>query len=289
MISVGILGSGNIGVDLAMRVLCDTDLNLVLVAGRRADSAGLSFLNSKVPTSSNGIIGLLDHLEDMDVVFDATSSEAHELHWQLLEPTNRLVIDLTPSNIGMHYVPFVLNPHVTMGEHKLNLSMISCGGQASIPVINAISKTANEVSYIEVSSSIASKSAGIATRENLDDYIHSTESAIMNVVTCKQVKVVLILNPALPEVFMRTTIQVRAKWESEYQVQRGINLAVRQVQTYVPGYRIVDDLEIDGDILSLTVGVEGSGYHLPKYAGNLDIITSAAIAAAKTYLPEIPR
>jgi acetaldehyde dehydrogenase len=270
-----------------MRVLCDSDLNLELVAGRRADSAGLGLLRSKVPTSSSGIIGLLDHLEDIDVVFDATSSEAHELHWQLLEPTNRLVIDLTPSNIGMHCVPFVLNPHVSSGDSKLNLSMISCGGQASIPVIDAISKAAYGISYIEVSSSIASKSAGIATRQNLDDYIHSTESAILNVVPCKQVKVVLILNPALPEVFMRTTIQVRAKWESEYQVRRAIDIAVQQVQTYVPGYRVIDDLEIDGDILSLTVGVEGSGYHLPKYAGNLDIITSAAIAVAKTYLPKI--
>ena len=182
---VAIIGTGNIGIDLAEKILREPALTLVALAGRRANSPGLARFEGRVPTiTSDGIEGLEPHFDEIDVFFDATSADSHREHWETLEKLGKPVIDLTPSRVGAAFVPGVLGRAGQPDKPELNLSMVTCGGQASTPMTAALAKHAKSVQYVEVSSSIAALSAGPATRANLDDYIRATENAAKLRVGC---------------------------------------------------------------------------------------------------------
>lgn len=280
-IKAAILGTGNIGVDLGIKLSKDPRFQLVGVAGRRKDSAGYRRLD---PLSSfatpNGLEGLLGILDATDIIFDATNAEAHRRHWEVLQHLSPKVIDLTPSRIGAPTVPGVLSPE------SQNYSMITCGGQSALPLINAITRHCASVSYVEVSSSIASRSAGPATRINLDDYILATQNAARAVSRAADAKAILILNPVEPPTLMRTTVQMNVQDPSMQSISHAVTNAVESVHTYVPGYELAVPPHLDDGLLTLTVKVTGAGDYLPPWAGNLDIITAAAVATAAESSPD---
>lgn len=284
-IRVAIIGTGNIGTDLCYRMLKDDRFEVVAMVGRRADSPGLQMFEGQVRyIISNGIEGLSPHLEEIDGAFDATSAFDHKLHWDVLAAHDKWMMDLTPSKIGTPVVPVLLDKIVSMSiqsEKSSNYSMITCGGQSSAPVLYAISASASKVTQVEVSSSIAALSAGPATRLNIDQYIESTEGLANLITGCDQAKAILVLNPAEPPVMMRTTVNISVEsCDLELAISRTREI-VKEVQKYVPGYElVVDPYFLTPNTISATVKVTGAGYVLPEYAGNLDIINSAAVETA---------
>jgi acetaldehyde dehydrogenase len=287
-IKVAILGTGNIGADLCERLLGDPEFEVVALVGRRENSPGLQRFVGKVPhIFPQGIDGLLDIVDEIDGVFDATSAFNHKEHWNLLQVRNKWMIDLTPSRIGTPIVPELLGKVSQMQMDRdlvANYSMVTCGGQSSAPLLYAISSHSTGISEVEVSSSIASLSAGPATRKNIDQYIQSTENLVKLITDCSKVKAILVLNPAEPPVMMRTTVQMRVKSchiEATHVEARKI---VTRIQRYVPGYDIVVEPHLrDSDLVSATAKVTGAGYFLPPYAGNLDIINAAAVETARIH------
>jgi len=277
-IKVAIIGTGNIGSDLCARMLKIPEFDVVAFAGRRKDSPGLKMFASDIQyIISNGIEGLLEVADEFDGFFDATSAYDHISHWDILKKLNKWGIDLTPSQVGIPMVPELIGVSDKFKLQKSNVanySMVSCGGQSSAPLVYTMSKHSIGVSEIEVSSSIASKSAGPATRRNIDQYIQSTENLISLISDCKEVKVILVLNPAEPPIMMRTTVQMRVVLE-----------IVNKIKNYVPGYDLVVEPHFaSNNILSGTVKVTGAGYVLPEYAGNLDIINAAAVETARKHV-----
>lgn len=281
---VAILGSGNIGTDLLMKVLRSPLLECRLFIGRSAGSEGLQRARELgVPTSDQSIRAIEENPSVCDLVFDATSARDHLVHWPVLKSLGKKVIDLTPSQIGEMVVPALCAGGFPAGS---NVNLISCGGQASIPMAHAIAGAASTVRYVEVVSSIASKSAGPATRRNLDQYIATTEAGIRRFSGAEAAKVILIVNPAVPPIHMQTTISVLA---DDVDIDRAREL-VRQrldvVRRYVPGYEIVVPPVREADRVVTMVKVTGRGDFLPPYAGNLDIINCAAIAMAEAVASE---
>ena len=287
-IRVAILGTGNIGTDLAERLTKDEGFEVVAFVGRRADSPGLLRMQGRIQhLISNGIDGLSPLLETIDGVFDATSAFDHEEHWSLLEKAGKWAIDLTPSRIGRPIVPELSEFLKTMEisrDFAANYSMVTCGGQSSAPLVYAITSQSEGQCDVEISSSIASLSAGPATRRNLDQYISSTENLANILKPGSSTKALLVLNPAEPPVMMRTTVTVRA---SRFDLEAIRNLTatlVSKIQRYVPGYAVVVEPHfMDENTVSATVKVTGEGFYLPEYAGNLDIINAAAVETARRH------
>lgn len=284
-IRVAIIGTGNIGTDLCFRMLRDSRFEVVALVGRRAESPGIQMFQGQVRhLISNGIEGLLPLLEEIDGVFDATSAFDHKSHWEILNKANKWVIDLTPSKIGYPMVPVLIGKIATMSlvePFSTNYSMVTCGGQSSAPILFAVASAMKSISEVEVSSSIAALSAGPATRLNLDQYIESTEGLISLISGSTNVKAILVLNPADPPVMMRTTINISAETCDLELARSNCWEIVRQVQEYVPGYELVVEPFLQSpNTISATVKVTGAGYVLPEYAGNLDIINSAAVEIA---------
>lgn len=277
-----IIGTGNIGIDLAEKILREDGLELVAMAGRRADSPGLIRFEGKVPhLTSGGIDGLAPYFDEIDIFFDATSAMSHREHWATLESLGKPVVDLTPSDIGAAVVPGVLSHANEPSKPEFNISMVTCGGQASTPMVAALAHHAESVDYIEVSSSIASLSAGPATRDNIDHYIMSTQHAARLASGAKEAKAILVLNPVEPPTIMRTTVHLKGTLGDLTGLDETVRAAVDEVRTYVPGFRLlVPPVRYSTDVLTVTVGVEGAGDYLPPYAGNLDIITAAAVRTA---------
>jgi acetaldehyde dehydrogenase len=213
-IKVAIIGTGNIGTDLCARILKNSAFEVVALVGRRANSPGLMLFKDDIKyTISNGITGLLEVSSEFEGFFDATSAFDHEKHWEILKPLNKWAIDLTPSQVGVPMVPELIGvskKFTILNSLIANYSMVTCGGQSSAPIIYAITKHSKQILEIEVSSSISSKSAGPATRLNIDQYIESTENLIGIISNCKNVKAILVLNPSEPPVMMRTTVHVKA-------------------------------------------------------------------------------
>lgn len=291
-IRTAIIGSGNIGTDLCERLIMDRDFQVSAFIGRRTDSSGLQRLTGKVPTLSEGSTSLKECLEDLDCIFDATSANDHKELWtNLLANSGKLVIDLTPSQIGIPIVPVLVGKIESMNLKDistLNLSMVTCGGQSSAPVVYAIARHCSNVLEVEVSSSIASLSAGPATRRNLDQYIKSTEELSTLLTGCQNAKAILVLNPADPPILMRTTVHVRAESFNIGDVIQEVNYFVKEVQKYVPGYEVaVAPHAIEPTVVSATVKVKGAGHFLPEYSGNLDIINAAAVESARRYFYEL--
>jgi len=236
-----------------------------------------------VPCSDKSIAYIQEHADDIDLVFDATSAKDHAIHAPILKGLGIRVIDLTPAKIGPMCIPAV-NLDASLGSDNLN--MVTCGGQASIPVAFAIGRTHPEVDYLEVVSSIASKSAGPATRINLDEYIETTEKGLQTFSGAKHTKAILILNPAVPCIDMQTTIFASVKNPDIPALKALLDPIIQRINAYVPGYRILVGPILENGRIVVMVKVRGRGDYLPEYAGNLDIINCAAIAMAEEFAKE---
>lgn len=280
-LKVVIIGSGNIGTDLLIKILRSPHLECGAFIGRNLSSAGMVKASSLgVTVSAEGIDYIVNHPECCDLVFDATSAKSHLEHAPILKKLGKLVIDLTPAKIGLMSVPSV---NLLDSLAEFNVNMITCGGQASIPIAYAIGQTQDEVDYIEVVSSIASRSAGPATRQNLDEYIKTTEDGLKQFSGAARTKAILNLNPAEPCVDMQTTIFAKVKSPDVEKLKEKLTGLVERIREYVPGYEIVLGPILDNDRIVVMARVRGLGDYLPAYAGNLDIINCAAIAMAEEY------
>lgn len=276
---VAIIGTGSIGVDLMCKAINSKELDLRFVVGRRRDSPGMrEAVRRGVETSSEGISYLEKHIEEFDIVFDATSANSHEEHDRLFSKHNKFVVDLTPAKIGELCVPVI---NLDLLKNARNINLITCGGQASLPIAYALKNSCDKILYAEVISSISSDSAGIATRDNLNEYIETTEFALKKFTCAEASKAILNINPALPQVCMQTTLYARCEKVDIGKLKSNVNAIVRKVQEYVPGYNLVLEPLVESGNVTLAVQVYGNGDYLPEYAGNLDIINSAAIAVAK--------
>lgn len=280
-LKIAIIGTGNIGTDLMVKVMRSENMTCTLFAGRNFNSAGMKRANSLgVAISDRGIEAIVDDPAICDVVFDCTSANAHVEHWAILNKLGKTVIDMTPSKLGELCVP-AINAEECMATGGRNINMITCGGQSSIPIAYAISQVHDDIEYIEVASSIASRSAGPATRQNLDEYIDTTQEAIKKLTGAKRAKAILILNPANPPIDMQTTIYVKIENPDLPAIQASVGAMVEKLKQYVPGYQLIVPPTAEGGKVIITVKVVGAGDYLPEYAGNLDIINCAAIAMAE--------
>ncbi|HHY72349.1 MAG TPA: acetaldehyde dehydrogenase (acetylating) [Bacillus bacterium] len=281
-VKVAVLGSGNIGSDLMIKLRRATNLELTTVVGVDPDSDGLKRAKEfGYVTIDDGIEGFLEQPELADIVFDATGAKPHIKHAKLLKEAGKRVIDLTPAAVG----PFVV-PTVNIKDHLAddNVNMITCGGQATTPIVHAINQV-QPVSYAEVIATVSSRSAGPATRANINEFIETTSSALEIIGGAKLGKTVMIINPAEPPIIMRDTIHALVKGETvdEEGITKAIRDMEKKVQRYVPGFRIRQEPLFDGNKITILIEVEGAGDYLPKYAGNLDIITAAAVQVAEEW------
>jgi acetaldehyde dehydrogenase len=296
---VAIIGSGNIGTDLMIKIRRGSEtLRVVAMVGIDPASDGLArAARMGVATTSDGVAGLIamPEFEDVEIVLDATSAAAHVANARALEPYGRRLVDLTPAAIG----PFVIPP-VNLDEHldAPNINMVTCGGQATIPIVAAIARV-TEVPYAEIVASVASKSAGPGTRANIDEFTETTAHAIETVGRARRGKAIIILNPAEPPLIMRDTVYCLIGNGADLDaVRSSIQEMVAEVATYVPGYRLAQEVQFtpveraDVAILipedaavawkaTVFLEVEGAAHYLPAYAGNLDIMTSAAMRVAE--------
>ena len=278
---VGIIGSGNIGTDLLVKAMRSEHLICTLFAGRNFNSAGMKRASQLgVPISDRGIEAIIADPSICDLVFDATSAQAHVGHWAALDKLGKTVIDMTPAKLGEFCIP-AINAQATLDTGTRNINMITCGGQSSIPIAAAIGAVHQDIEYVEVASSIASRSAGPATRANLDEYIETTEEALQRFSGARRAKAILILNPANPPIDMQTTIYAKIANPDLPAIRASVEAMVAQLKTYVPGYGLVVPPTIEGGRVVTTIKVVGAGDYLPQYAGNLDIINCAAIAMAE--------
>lgn len=280
-IKVGIIGTGNIGTDLLMKILRSDVLECGMFAGQNPDSEGIRRAKELgIPTSPDSISAIERDPGCADIVVDATTAEAHRRHAPILKRLGKFVIDMTPSRIGKMCVP-MLNMGACLNEPNIN--MISCGGQAMTPIAQAIMRVHPETPYIEIIGSIASRSAGIGTRNNIDEYTQATSEAIMSFTKVPWAKSIIILNPADPPILMHNTMYAEIKDPDIESITREIGRVVKQLQAYVPGYALTLRPTYENGRVIIMNEVVGQGDFLPPYAGNLDIITSAAVAAAEAY------
>jgi acetaldehyde/propanal dehydrogenase len=284
-IRCALIGPGNIGTDLLYKLLRSEILEPVWMVGIDPKSDGLARARDKgLKTTHEGVDGLLDHIEEdnIQIAFDATSAYVHPETSRKLVEKGVKVIDLTPAAIGPFCVPPVnLEEHLDKGEENVN--MVTCGGQATIPMVNAVSRV-QAVTYGEIVATIASKSAGPGTRKNIDEFTVTTSNAIEEVGGADKGKAIIILNPAAPPLMMRDTVHCLTKDEPD---QEAITKSVKEmeaaVQSYVPGYRVKEGPVFDGNRVSIFLEVRGKGDYLPDYAGNLDIMTAAAARTAEMF------
>jgi len=278
---VAILGTGNIGTDLLIKAMRSDALECALFVGRNLRSDGMQKASQLgAPLSDRGIDAIIQQADDIDIVFDATSAAAHIDHWPVLEKLGKTVIDMTPAKIGELCVPAINTEQIIESRAK-NINMITCGGQASVPIANAIAAIQDDIEYIEVASSIASRSAGPATRANLDEYIETTEQALIKFSRARHAKAILILNPARPPIDMQTTIYAKIANPDLAAIRSSVESMMKRITQYVPGYQLIVPPTLEGGKVMTTVKVLGNGDYLPRYAGNLDIINCAAIGIAE--------
>lgn len=281
-LKIAIIGSGNIGTDLLVKVMRSGRMTCTLFAGRNFDSNGMQRARSLgITVSDRGIESILNDPAICDLVFDCSSAHAHREHWAILERLGKTVIDITPAKLGELCVP-AINATECLATGARNINMITCGGQSSIPIAAAISQVHDDIEYLEVASSIASLSAGPATRYNLDEYIETTQAALQHFTGVAHTKAILILNPANPPIDMQTTIYAKIANPDLPAIQNSVAAMVLKLQQYVPGYRLIVSPTLEGGgMVMTTIKVQGAGDYLPQYAGNLDIINCAAIAMAE--------
>jgi len=282
-VNVALIGSGNIGTDLVIKALRSQYINPVWMVGIDENSDGLMRAKAAgLKTTAGGIDGLLPHIaaDNIKIAFDATSAYVHADNNAKLADHGVTVIDLTPAAIGPFCVPPVnLEAHLEADEPNVN--MVTCGGQATIPIIAAISQV-QPVAYGEIVATIASKSAGPGTRKNIDEFTRTTASAIESVGKAKKGKAIIVLNPAEPPLMMRDTVHCLTEDEPDQAaITQSILRMIEKVQAYVPGYRLKNGPVFDGNRVSVFLEVAGLGDYLPTYAGNLDIMTASALRTAE--------
>lgn len=273
-IRCAILGSGNIGTDLMAKLMRSRVLEVQAMAGIEAASPGLARAREAgIVASARGIDGLLELNPLPEIVFDATSAHAHRVHARRLGDAGIVAIDLTPAAVGDYVVPAV-NLHERIGASNLNL--VTCGGQATIPIVAAVNRVA-AVEYAEIVATIASASAGPGTRQNIDEFTQTTARGLERLGGAKRGKAIIVLNPAEPPIMMRDTIYISFEpGASHEEIAASIGRMVREIQRYVPGYRLRTEPLFDEDRVTVMIEVEGAGDFLPRYSGNLDIMTAAA-------------
>ena len=275
-VKVAIIGPGNIGTDLMYKIFRSKHLELALMAGIYESEGIKRARNLGIKTSINGVNAVLEE-EDIKIVFDATSAKSALQNAPLLKEAGKICIDLTPAAVGPYVVPCV---NLDKVKAEPNLNMVTCGGQATVPIVYAINQVAG-VSYAEIVSCIASKSAGPGTRQNIDEFTQTTAKALEVVGGAKKGKAIIVLNPAEPPLMMTNTIYVKVENPDEQAILASVESMVKEVQQYVPGYKLRVPPLLDGDKVTTIIEVEGAGDFLPKYAGNLDNITAAAVATAE--------
>ncbi|MBH2043498.1 MAG: acetaldehyde dehydrogenase (acetylating) [Comamonadaceae bacterium] len=288
-IKCALIGPGNIGTDLLAKLQRSPVLEPVWMVGIDPESDGLKRAREMgIKTTADGVDGLIPHMkaDGVQIVFDATSAYVHAENSRKVNAEGALMIDLTPAAIGPFCVPPVnLKEHVGKGE--MNVNMVTCGGQATIPMVAAVSRV-QPVAYGEIVATVSSKSAGPGTRKNIDEFTRTTAGAVEKVGGAQKGKAIIILNPAEPPLIMRDTVHCLLDSEPDQpKITESIHAMIKEVQKYVPGYKLVNGPVFDGKRVSVYLEVEGLGDYLPKYAGNLDIMTAAAARTAEMFAEEI--
>lgn len=285
-VKAAIIGSGNIGTDLMYKLLRSPYLELSMMIGIIPESDGLARARDLgIETSHEGIQALVQHPEKAEIVFDATSAKAHVRHAKTLRELGKKAIDLTPAARGPFVIPYV---NLDANIEAPNVNLITCGGQATTPMVYAINRV-QPVDYAEIVATVSSKSAGPGTRQNIDEFTQTTARALVEVGGAKRGKAIIILNPAEPPIMMRDTIYCRLLTPpDEAAITASVNQMVAGVQGYVPGYRLkagpLFDKEKDGSYrVTVMIEVTGAGDYLPSYSGNLDIMTAAATAVGERF------
>jgi acetaldehyde dehydrogenase (acetylating) len=277
---VAIIGSGNIGTDLFVKVRRSSTLELVGMAGIDPASEGLARAAAAgVTTTHRGLTDLLERVGQVDIAFDATSARAHVEHAQTLAAAGVRSIDMTPAALGPAVVP-VINLLEHRGAPDVNL--VTCGAQATVPIVAALSLT-TDVPYAEIVSTISARSAGPGTRANIDEFTQTTARALVTVGGAARGKAIILLNPADPPILMRNTVYADVPEADPGEITAAVEEMVSKVAAYVPGYRLTSPPLVEDGRVTVLLEVEGAGDYLPPYAGNLDIMTSAAIQVAQLH------
>ncbi len=288
-IKAAIIGPGNIGTDLLMKAIRSDLIEPVWMVGVVAESPGLSRAKKMgLKTTADGVDGMLPTMRDdgVQICFDATSASVHVENSRKVIERAAVMIDLTPAAIGPFCVPPV-NLADAVSERRMNVNMVTCGGQATIPLVAAVSRI-QEVSYGEIVATVSSKSAGPGTRKNIDEFTRTTAKGIEVVGGAQSGKAIIIINPAEPPLIMRDTIHcLTAQPPDEGAITRSIQDMIEEVRKYVPGYRLKNGPVFEDNRVSIYMEVEGLGDFLPTYAGNLDIMTAAGLRTAELYAEEI--
>lgn len=280
-IKTAIIGTGNIGSDLLVKIKRSEVLECSLFAGRSPESDGIKFaVNMGIPVSSESIHAIEANPACCDIVFDATSAAVHKYNAPILRGLKKFTIDLTPSKIGRMCVP-TINLDECLGE--ANVNTITCGGQATVPIAYAVKQAQPDVDYVEIVASISSRSAGPGTRANIDEFTQTTKEALEYFTGVARAKAIIILNPAEPPIIMRNTIYALVKQPDMGAITRKVTEYVERIRKYVPGYRVIVGPVFENGRVTTTIEVVGLGDYLPTYSGNLDIITCAAVEIAEVY------
>lgn len=288
-IRCALIGPGNIGTDLLAKLRRSPVLEPVWMVGIDPNSDGLKKARELgLKTTAEGVDGLVPHMraDGVQIVFDATSAYVHADNSRKVNAEGALMIDLTPAAIGPYCVPPVnLMDHI--GKREMNVNMVTCGGQATIPMIAAVSRV-QPVEYGEIVATVSSRSAGPGTRKNIDEFTRTTAGAVERVGGARKGKAIIIINPAEPPLIMRDTVHCLTEGEPDQAaITASVHAMIAEVQKYVPGYRLVNGPVFDGRRVSIYLEVEGLGDYLPKYAGNLDIMTAAAARTAEMFAEEM--
>lgn len=280
-IKVGILGTGNIGTDLLIKIQRSGILECGMFSGQNLDSPGIKKAKSLgVQTSFDSIQAFVDNPDCCDIVIDATSARSHYIHAPILRKLKKFTIDMTPSQVGKACIP-VLNMKECLDE--MNVNLITCGGQAAVPVAWAITRVHPEVKYIEIVASIASCSAGRGTRLNIDEFTQATKDALKHFSGVADAKAIIILNPACPPILMHNTVYALINQPKLAEIKREVTKISAKIREYVPGYKITLGPVVESGRVTIMIEATGQGDFLPKYSGNLDIVTSAAVKVAEEY------
>lgn len=288
-IKCALIGPGNIGTDLLAKLKRSEVLEPVWMVGIDPESDGLKRAKEMgLNTTAEGVDGLLPYVQrdGVQIAFDATSAYVHAENSRKLNELGVVMIDLTPAAIGPYCVPPVnLSEHI--GKQEMNVNMVTCGGQATIPMVAAVSRV-QPVSYGEIVATVSSRSVGPGTRKNIDEFTRTTAGAVEKIGGAKKGKAIIVINPAEPPLIMRDTVHCLVEGEpKEAEITASVHAMIAEVQKYVPGYRLVNGPVFDGQRVSVFLEVEGLGDYLPKYAGNLDIMTAAAAQTAEEIAREI--